>query len=224
MLTAMSARSSPDTTETPLGPEPGPDADASGAFERRVVAAMPRLRAFLSKLAPGDAEDLLQETVARALRYRETYREGGSLSAWLFRIGFRAAIDARRRLAASPEALGDRDREVVGAAASAEARLAARQELDAALARLDAVEREVLLAFHRERLAIREIAVRFEMPEGTVKSHLHRARRKLAAGTAESGAAGAAGAAGSAGSAGLAGLAGSAGSAGAAGAAGAGEA
>jgi DNA-directed RNA polymerase specialized sigma24 family protein len=48
------------------------------------------------------------------------------------------------------------------------------------LAVLRPLEREVLLRFHQNMESVREIALATDMPEGTVKSHLSRARRRLA--------------------------------------------
>ena len=75
----------------PMGDQPGDD-----AFGRILVAMQPRLRAFLGNLNRVDAEDLVQETVARAWRSRATFDAArGQPEAWLLRIAFRAFLDHR---------------------------------------------------------------------------------------------------------------------------------
>jgi len=74
-------------------------------------------------------------------------------------------------------ALGD-DEGALAAPPAAEAGVG--ESVEALLMPLAAVERDVLLRFHRDGRSVREIARALGMPEGTVKSHLHRARRRLA--------------------------------------------
>jgi RNA polymerase sigma-70 factor (ECF subfamily) len=148
-------------------------------LETGIVAEVPRLRGFLRRLAGGDAEDLLQETLERALRYASSFDESdGSLRSWLLKTAFRVFLDHRKRSARWPEALGDR---AASMAAGRDAdRIEDRDEVERLLAGLSRVERETILRFHRDGLSIPEIAGEAGMPIGTVKSHLHRARRKLA--------------------------------------------
>ena len=58
-----------------------------------------------------------------------------------------------------------------------------RDTVEELLGRLSPVEREVMVRFHQREQLIVEIARELRTPEGTVKSHLHRARRKLAQNT-----------------------------------------
>jgi RNA polymerase sigma-70 factor (ECF subfamily) len=54
-----------------------------------------------------------------------------------------------------------------------------RALLDDALGALNEQQREIILLFHQQNWAIIEIAQHLNMPEGTVKSHLHRARKRM---------------------------------------------
>lgn len=68
--------------------------------ERGVGALLPDLRRRARQLT-GDthrADDLVQDTVERALRFQHTFREGGHLRAWLFRIMKNVFISSRRRV------------------------------------------------------------------------------------------------------------------------------
>lgn len=145
-------------------------------FTADLLALAPRLRAFLRRLSGADVDDLAQETWARAWRSRTSFdSDCGDLAAWLMRIAFRTYLDhrAKRR----PDALGDRD--VVGGL-PAHVVATQRDEVEVALACLSTIERDIVLRFHRDRVPVAEIAGALRMPEGTVKSHLHRARVKLA--------------------------------------------
>jgi RNA polymerase sigma-70 factor (ECF subfamily) len=55
----------------------------------------------------------------------------------------------------------------------------ARLLIDAALAALPAQQREIMLLFHQQSWPIAEIAEHLDMPQGTVKSHLHRGRGRM---------------------------------------------
>ncbi len=156
-------------------PEPESPARLAGfSLEEEI----PRLRGFVRRLeAQGDeAEEVLQETLARALRYRAGFDPAGSLGGWLRRTALHVLIDLRRRNARDPRGLGEED---VRVPAPPVTEPGAHEELDHALARLPHVERDVILRFHHRDETIAEIAVALAMPEGTVKSHLHRARHRL---------------------------------------------
>ena len=145
-------------------------------LEARLVAELPRLRAFLRRLGGADCEDLSQEVMAKALRYRDSFDESRALGPWLRVAALRIWMDHRDRAQREPAVLGELD-----PAAVPEGDLEDGELLQVLLARLATVERAVLLRFHRDGETIREVAAALGLPEGTVKSHLHRARRKLAA-------------------------------------------
>jgi RNA polymerase sigma-70 factor (ECF subfamily) len=169
-----------------------PDADFAAALE----AERARLRAFAVGLCARDlhlAEDVVQEALARAWRYRASFssqrapdegrdrprdasrevQDGLSLGPWLRRIAFRCFCDLREQRL--PHRSLDED------APAREAPIAQlRDELDWALGGLSERERDIVLRFHGRRESVREIATGLGMAEGTVKSHLHRARRKMA--------------------------------------------
>jgi RNA polymerase sigma-70 factor (ECF subfamily) len=149
------------------------------ALEGALVAELPALREYLRRVATGAArgevEDLVQEAVARALRYHRSFAAGREIGPWLRGIALRVLIDHRARLARAPATAADVER----AGDEAEDRLEQLDSIERALERLSEVEREVVVRFHGRDETIAEIAERLSMPVGTVKSHLHRARRKL---------------------------------------------
>jgi RNA polymerase sigma-70 factor (ECF subfamily) len=142
-------------------------------FARRLAEAAPRLVRFARRLCgrADGADDLCQDTARRALERRDRYDPSRPIVPWLCRVAFRLWLDRRARITTSvaPESLADRSRDPSEAL-----------RLREAVARLPRIERELLVGFHVRGDSIAELASRFAMPENTVKSHLHRARRRLA--------------------------------------------
>lgn len=146
-------------------------------YEQEVVAQMPRIKAFLRNLAPDDLDDILQDTLERALRYRTAFDPERGAGPWLIRIAFRVFLDHRAAKAKSPKLLGE-DVKKIPAPPS---KIRENRELIASL--LDGLEerdRELLVRFHCRGEQLAQIARELKSPLGTVKSLLHRARRKLA--------------------------------------------
>jgi len=159
------------------------------AFETRFAALLQqhreRLLGFLRRLcgANADAEDVLQETLAKVWRLRVSFDPDGNAEGWLLQAAFRAFCDHRaRRRRAVPGSATEPD---ALPAPSAPCPVELRDEVARSLAALPAIERDLLLGFHRDGLSLRELAERHALPVNTVKSHLHRARQRLAAGPEE---------------------------------------
>ena len=159
------------------------------AFETRFAALLQqhreRLLGFLRRLcgADADAEDVLQETLAKVWRLRASFDPDGNAEGWLLQAAFRTFCDHRaRQRRAVPGSTTEPD---ALPAPSAPGAVELRDEVVRALAALPAIERELLLGFHRDGLSLRELAERHALPVNTVKSHLHRARQRLAAGPEE---------------------------------------
>jgi RNA polymerase sigma-70 factor (ECF subfamily) len=157
----------------------------TASLDERLVAELPALRAFVVKLAgsrtpSADVEDVAQEVVARALRYRGSFQQERALGPWLRTTAMRVFLDHRERGANAPQPIDGDARELETSHPRVGEDAERREELASMLERLDKVERDVLVRFHARSQSVREIAGALRMPEGTVKSHLHRARRKLA--------------------------------------------
>lgn len=157
-------------------PELMPDRTTDEAFAALLQLHRPRMLALLRRLCPTDAEDLLQETVAKVWRLRAGCELHGNVAGWLLQAAFRSFLDHRQR----------RRRDIVAdtdsvQAASAELPCAAelRDELERGLQRLSPLQRALLLGFHQEQLSLQQLARRHRLPLNTVKSHLHRARQLL---------------------------------------------
>ena len=151
-------------------------------YERPVFSVIARL-----VQDPGVAEELAQETFLKAFRRLDTFDQQRSFSAWLLRIAHNTAVDALRRR--GPQTLGldaetGSDARVVasrdpGPDRQTESRLLVR-DLGAALARLRPEHRLALVLRFQEAQTYKQIAYVMGVSEGTAKSHVHRARRRLA--------------------------------------------
>ncbi len=154
------------------------EADADG-LRGELAAEVPRLRAFLADLIgrAGDVDDVLQETLLRALRYAGSFdSRAGSVTNWLKKTAVRVWIDRRRRDARDLLHLAETSEPVLSVP---DGGIDARLDADRMLVELDPRDREILLLFHRDGRTLDEIASSLRMPLNSVKSRLHRARRKL---------------------------------------------
>ena len=146
-------------------------------------------RYAVRRLGTEVAEDLMAETFTTAFQQRFRYNtELADARPWLFGIatnliGRHRRAEARRlkaigRLPSAARADGSQDPVADRVAAKVSAQ-AVRGELALAMARLPARHRDVLLLVAWADLGYEEVARALEVPVGTVRSRLHRARRKL---------------------------------------------
>ena len=101
----------------------------------------------------------------------------GRLKSWLFTLAYRAFLTRRRRASREQAVLEGYAAEVDTHVDGDEALV----DLEPMLARLSAPERDCLLLTHAWGLTIAETGRVLDLPDGTVKSHVHRAKRRLAA-------------------------------------------
>jgi RNA polymerase sigma-70 factor (ECF subfamily) len=140
------------------------------------------------------AEDLAQETFVKALNAIESYRPEFKFSSWIFKIANNAAIDHLRRReldtlslegspqAETPEAIEATALQIGGRQESPLAEVEARElggQIEAAIAQLRPEYRSCILLRHVEGRAYEEIAEILNLPLGTVKTYIHRARNEL---------------------------------------------
>ena len=124
------------------------------------------------------AEDASQEIFLRIWRALPSYRGASSLSTWIFSIARNASLTALKRAAAKRTF----SLEEPGTLAAAERREPDRPSPDlAALVRqLPEKQRQVVTLFYMEERSYEEVARLLDLPMGTVKTHLFRARKELA--------------------------------------------
>ena len=150
-----------------------------------LVAAIPRLRRY-ARVLTGEAsraDDLVQETLARAWEKRRLWAAGTDLRAWLFTIMHNVFVN-QRALARRDAQNVSLDADDGGAAWQIPVRPAqqTRVELMEVLrevGRLPVDQRAVLLLAAVEEMRYEEIATVLSIPVGTVMSRLSRAREKL---------------------------------------------
>jgi RNA polymerase sigma-70 factor (ECF subfamily) len=125
-------------------------------------------------------EDLVQEAIERALLARGRFRHGSHLRAWLGQILRNLFIDARRRVLTRTRL--DREAEAAPAPAAEPGgpfEALSHDDILAALASLEAAQREVIVMACLDGLSYRQIAARMGIPASTVGTRLLRARRRL---------------------------------------------
>ncbi len=140
------------------------------------------------------AEDLAQETFIKVLNALDTYRPEFKFSSWVFKIANNSAIDQLRRreletlsLDGAPDAKTAEEVEATAlqAVAGGESPLAEMEsrelgsEIEQAIARLRPEYRTAILLRHVEGRSYEEIADVMDLPLGTVKTYIHRARLEL---------------------------------------------
>jgi RNA polymerase sigma-70 factor (ECF subfamily) len=135
-----------------------------------------------------DAEDLVQETYAKALNGFKSFQEGTNLRAWMYRILRNVFLTSQSGLAArktssleDDDADGDRDARVAHFITPEFLLLQqeSREIVMDALACVPVGYREIILLCEIEELSYREIAQVLSVPIGTVMSRLSRARTML---------------------------------------------
>lgn len=139
------------------------------------------------------AEELAQEAFLKAFQALGSYDPGRKFSSWLFKIAHNTALDhlRRRQLATVPiEPAGEDDERSLAERLADTATRDPEQEasrgdlgaaLEAAVALLRPEYREVVLLRFAEGLSYQDVAQVTGLPEGTVKTYIHRARKEMAA-------------------------------------------
>jgi RNA polymerase sigma-70 factor (ECF subfamily) len=188
-------------TRAPRGAEGfrvDPDAELVGrwqagdprAFERLVRRHEGRVYRLVLRMlgSPEDAEDVTQEAFLSLHRHGHRFRREARFSTFLYRVATNAALNRRRSLGRSrareeqfalSQAVGEgrpsAPRDPEGAAVGAQI----QERVQEALLTLSPDLRSAIVLYDIEALSYREIAGILEIPEGTVKSRIHRARSAL---------------------------------------------
>ena len=146
-----------------------------------IAEQIPRLRRYARALT-GDraaADDLVQDTLERALSRFHLWRRGSDLRAWLFTIMHNIFVNqARSRMRYPHEPLDETAAEKLQ---YREPDWSALRDIGDALARLPVEQRTVVLLVGLEQFTYEEAARVLDIPIGTVMSRLSRARERLRA-------------------------------------------
>ena len=138
-----------------------------GAFERLVRDYQRLCWHIIERMVrhPDDTRELCQEAFLRVHQCLHQYRGESALKSWIGQVAYSVAkrhLEKRRIAIVEPIA----DEEV-------------RTLLHAAISRLPPLQRTVLTLYHLEEMPLGEIARVTGLPEGTLKSHLFRSRKRL---------------------------------------------
>ena len=140
---------------------------------------IPRLRRYARALVGNrdGADDLVQDTLERALAKAALWRGVADMRAWLFGMMHNLHVDGVRRPKLHTVVLDDDTPEVPVAATQGD-RLAVL-DLQAALERLPVEQREIILLVALEDMSYAEVAATLGIPIGSVMSRLSRGRERL---------------------------------------------
>jgi len=130
----------------------------------------------------GRAEEVAQDIFLKLWQVLPAYDRRAAPSTWLYTIARNTCLSAVRSEAhrkATP--LGSTIVEPATTGAVAGSDVLNRIELERCLERLPKIQHDVITLFYLQEKSVGEVARMLDLPEGTVKSHLHRARLALAA-------------------------------------------
>jgi len=158
-----------------------PAPDAAAALRRQILTLLPDLRAFARFLARDRtlADDLVQETLVRALGALAQFQAGTNLKAWLFTIQRNAFFEHARRRRREDTAMREH---FAGTEAEGPAQhgVADLSDLQRMLFSLPPLLREALVLVGAQELSHDEAAAICGVPVGTMKARVSRARARLA--------------------------------------------
>ena len=156
--------------------------DDRRAFGTLVEAYQNEIRRFFLNLTFGDAslsDDLAQETFIKAYTSIRSFKGLSKFSTWLYRIAYNEFYSYSRKqkeerlLESTPE---EPDEPLGSYEESSNSKL----DINTALQRLNATERTIVTLYYLQDVPIKKIIEITDIPEGTIKSHLSRARTKMA--------------------------------------------
>jgi len=123
------------------------------------------------------AEEVTQDAFLKIWQALQSYDRRASLSTWIYTIARNTGISHLRAESYRKTLSLEEAHEPFAEAEPVLNRL----EIERLLARLPDEQREVIVLFYLQERSIEDVATMLDLPEGTVKSHLHRARKAMAA-------------------------------------------
>jgi RNA polymerase sigma-70 factor (ECF subfamily) len=149
-------------------------------FARLLEAEIPRLRRYARALLRDSfrADDLVQNTLTRAIAKQHLWQVGTDLRAWLFTIMHNQHVNEVRRSVREGTSVDVEQVPTLTVPSNAEPSLQLR-DLELALGKLPVEQRQVILLVGLEGMQYDEVATLLNVPVGTVRSRLSRGRDQL---------------------------------------------
>jgi len=164
-----------------------------GAFDALVQKHQARAYQYAFRLTrnPDDAADVVADAFVRVYRALQTFKGDSAFTTWLYRIETNCFLDMRKKKNARPTTsldsalnLGDGEVELQvedhSPTAQDEAERSQRMSaVEEAVQKLPEYQKAMIIMYHAESMSYEEIAEALNLPIGTVKSRLNRARLSL---------------------------------------------
>ena len=153
-----------------------------GAFQELVDRYKNLVFALIARAVANRSrtEDLAQEVFLRIHRGLPYFRGEARLSTWIYRIVINVCVQEDTEKARAASLVGDAGRRAEPAAVDRQvANFELSDRLDKAIARLPAQQRLLVAAHYLNGVQYEDLAEALQMPLGTVKTQLHRAKRQL---------------------------------------------
>lgn len=171
------------STPAPTGQQSDPPPQKS-SFHRGLLQTLPDLRGFARFLTrdTAAADDLVQDTIVRALASQDQFQQGTVLKAWLFTIQRNAFYEQTRRRSREQEIMLDIELDMQPSAATPSHQNARDtvQDLGELLWKLPDLLREALILVGAQELSYEDAARVCGVPPGTMRARVSRARSQLA--------------------------------------------
>lgn len=150
--------------------------DDRNAFGQLVIAYEQGLRRFLFNLTGDEAltDDLAQDTFLKAYLAIRSFQGISRFKTWLYRIAYNEFLSHRRSQHITTDEIPP-DADSISPSTATDARLTIEQ----CLAKLPEAERTVIMLFYLEDMPIKKIVEITSMPNGSIKSYLHRAKSRM---------------------------------------------
>ena len=153
----------------------------TAAFGELIRRHQSQVRNFLRKLARDEtlADDLAQDCFLHAWNKIHTYSGSGSFIGWLLKIAYTTFLQSKRKSKRYHEILEQAGQEMDRSDATGQNVPETELDLDTLLAALNEQERVIMIFSYACGLSHREISEATDLPAGTVKSIIHRAKEKI---------------------------------------------
>ena len=153
----------------------------TGAFGELIRRHQSQVRNFLRRLTRDEAlaDDLAQDCFLHAWDKIHTYTGSGSFIGWLLRVAYTTFLQSKRKSKRYREIVEQAGHEAEQAPTAIEGDPETELDVDTLMAALNEQERVIMIFSYACGLSHREISEATDMPAGTVKSIIHRAKEKI---------------------------------------------